>query len=308
MSAGLPTRPLGKTGVNVSVLCLGGWHVGQPQLGDDEPVRLMHAAIDEGITFFDNAWDYHDGRSEELMGRALSTGGRREKVFLMSKNCARDAAGTRQHLEDSLRRLKTDHLDLWQFHEVNYDNDPDWIASSGALDVALKAKDEGKVRFLGFTGHKSPHILAKMLPLTDAWDTCQVPVNVLDHFYRSFRHDLIPELIARGIGPIGMKSLGGGNVKDGAVFVANKVCSPSEAIRYALTQPVCSLVVGVDSAAVLRQNVGIARDFSPLVGPELDALLARVKAVAGDGRFEGFKSTQVFDGPYHRQQHGFAVA
>src|SRR5688500_462256 len=135
MSAGLPTRPLGRTGVNVSILCLGGWHIGQPQVGDDEAIRIMHAALDEGVTFFDNAWDYHDGHSEDLMGRALAVGGRRDKVFLMSKNCARDAAGTRQHLEDSLRRLRTDRLDLWQFHEVNYDNDPDWIAESGALDV-----------------------------------------------------------------------------------------------------------------------------------------------------------------------------
>jgi predicted aldo/keto reductase-like oxidoreductase len=307
MSAGLPTRPLGKTGQTVSVLCLGGWHVGQPQIGDDDAVRLIHAALDEGVTFLDNAWDYHDGRSEELMGKALSTGGRRDRVFLMTKNCARDAAGTRQHLEDSLRRLRTDRLDLWQFHEINYDNDPDWIAESGALDVARKAKEQGKVRFLGFTGHKSPHILAKMLPL-HSWDTCQFPVNVLDHFYRSFRHELVPELLARDVAPIGMKSLGGGNIKDGGVFVANKVCTPEEAIRYALTQPVCSLVVGVDSMSVLQQNVRIARAFQPLVGPDLDALLKRVRKVAGDGRFEGFKSTQAFDGPYHRQQHGFAVA
>ena len=307
MTAGLPTRPLGKTGESVSLICLGGWHIGQPQIGDDEAVRIMHAAIDEGVTFFDNAWDYHDGKSEELMGKALSTGGRRDKVFLMSKNCARDAAGTKQHLEDSLRRLKTDRLDLWQFHEVNYDNDPDWIAESGALDVALKAKEQGKVRFLGFTGHKSPHILAKMLPL-HTWDTCQLPINLLDHFYRSFRHELVPELIARGIAPIGMKSLGGGNITAGGVFVANKLCTPEEAIRYALTQPVSSLVVGVDSMEVLQQNVRIARDFRPLIGPDLDALFARVRRVAGDGRFEGFKSTQTFDGPYHRQQHGFAVA
>jgi hypothetical protein len=135
-----------------------------------------------------------------------------------------------------------------------------------------------------------------------------LPINLLDHFYRSFRHELVPELIARGIAPIGMKSLGGGNITAGGVFVANKVCTPEEAIRYALTQPVCSLVVGVDSMEVLQQNVRIARDFRPLVGPDLDALFARVKRVAGDGRFEGFKSTQTFDGPYHRQQHGFAVA
>ena len=142
-ATGLPTRLLGRTGQRVSILCLGGWHIGSVK-DPGEAVRIMHAAIDEGLTFFDNAWDYHDGGSEKVMGTAL-TGGKRQKVFLMSKNCARDAAGTRQHLEDSLRRLQTDHLDLWQFHEVNYDNDPEWIANSGALDVALKAKEQGKV-------------------------------------------------------------------------------------------------------------------------------------------------------------------
>jgi len=308
MSAGLPTRPLGNTGVDVSILCFGGWHIGQPQVGGEaEAVRIMHAAIDEGVNFFDNAWDYHDGGSEELMGKALAQGGKRDKVVLMTKNCARDAAGTRQHLEDSLRRLRTDRIDLWQFHEVNYDNDPDWILEKGGLAEALKAQKEGKVRFLGFTGHKSPQILARMLPL-HTWDTCQLPINVLDHFYRSFRHQLVPDLLARGIAPIGMKSLGGGNKEAGGVFVANKVCTPAEAIRYSLSQPISSLVVGVDSMDVLTQDVKIAREFRPLAGPELDALLARVGPVAGDGRFEGFKSMQVFDGPYHRAQHGFAAA
>ena len=308
MAAGLPTRPLGNTGLDVSILCFGGWHIGQPQVGSEaEAIRIMHAAVDEGVTFFDNAWDYHDGGSEEVMGKALAQGGRRDRVVLMTKNCARDAAGTRQHLEDSLRRLRTDRIDLWQFHEVNYDNDPDWIVEKGGRAEALKAQKEGKVRFLGFTGHKSPHILSRMLPL-HTWDTCQMPINVLDHSYRSFRHDLVPELLARGIAPIGMKSLGGGNKEAGGVFVANNLCTPAEAIRYALSQPIASLVVGVDSMEVLMQDVRIARDFKPLAGAELDGLLARVRPVAGDGRYEGFKSTQVFDGPYHRVQHGFATA
>jgi len=159
---GLPTRMLGRTGVKVSILCLGGWHIGSVP-DEKEAISIMHAAIDEGINFFDNAWDYQDGGAETIMGKAL-TGGWRDKVFLMTKNCARDGKGTRQHLEDSLKRLKTDHLDLWQFHEINYDNDPDWIVERGALEEALKAQKEGKVRFLGFTGHKSPHIHLKMLP------------------------------------------------------------------------------------------------------------------------------------------------
>jgi predicted aldo/keto reductase-like oxidoreductase len=307
MSSGLQSRPLGNTGVNVSLICFGGWHIGQPQIAEADGVKIIHAAIDEGITFFDSAWDYHDGRSEEVLGTALATGGRRNKVFLMTKNCARDAAGTRQHLEDSLRRLKTDVIDLWQFHEVNYDNDPQWIVEQGGLAEALKAQKEGKVRFLGFTGHKSPLILADMLPL-HKWDTCQMPINVLDHFYRSFRHKLLPEVVARGMAPIGMKSLGGGNITAGAVFMANKVCTPEEAMRYALSQPISSLVVGVDSMEVLQQDLRVARDFKPMTGPELDTLLARVKPIAGDGRFEVSKSTQGYDGPYHRKQHGFAVA
>ena len=138
----IPTRPLGKTGVNVSILCLGGWHIGQPAI-DADAEYIMHAAIDHGVTFFDNAWDYHDGRSEEIMGKALATGGRRQNVFLMTKNCGRDAQTSRQHLEDSLRRLKTDVIDLWQFHEINYDNDPEWIVERGALAAALVAQKAG---------------------------------------------------------------------------------------------------------------------------------------------------------------------
>src|SRR4051812_48780217 len=181
---GVPTRPLGKTDVNVSIICLGGWHIGSVK-DRKEAVKIMHAALDEGLTFFDNAWDYHDGGSEEVMGKALSADGKRNKCFLMTKNCARDGKGTRQHLEDSLRRLKTDRLDLWQFHEINYDNDPDWVLEKGGLAEALKAQKEGKVRFIGFTGHKSPHIHRMMLD-RHAWATVQMPINVCDPHYRSF--------------------------------------------------------------------------------------------------------------------------
>jgi uncharacterized protein len=297
-------RPLGNTGVSVSSLCLGGWHIGQPAIGDAEAIRIMHAAIDEGITFFDNAWDYHEGHSEDLMGRALV--GKRGQVFLMTKNCARDAAGSRQHLDDSLRRLRTDVIDLWQFHEINYDNDPDWLVERGAIAAAIAAQKAGKVRFIGYTGHKSPHILKAMLPL-HTWDSCQLPINVCDHFYRSFRHELLPELVARGIGAIGMKSMGGGNLEQGGQIVKHGVVTAEEAIRYSLSQPISTLVVGIDSMKVLQQDLAIARNFQPLVGAELDAVLEKAKHAAGDGRHEWHKSTQNFDGPYHRQQHGFAV-
>jgi len=301
----IPTRPLGKTGANVSILCLGGWHIGQPAIGDAEAERIMHAAIDNGITFFDNAWDYHDGRSEEIMGKALATGGRRQKVFLMTKNCGRDAEHTRQHLEDSLRRLQTDVIDLWQFHEINYDNDPDWIVERGALAEALKAQKAGKVRFLGFTGHKHPDIFLKMLGIHDNWDTCQLPVNVCDYFYRSSIHNVIPALKKKNVAAIGMKSLGGGNMESGGKIVGSGIVTAEECIRFALSQEIASLVVGIDSMKVLMQDVAVGRGFTPMSKDETEALLARVKPVAGDGRLEPSKSTQNYDGPYHRRQHGF---
>jgi predicted aldo/keto reductase-like oxidoreductase len=262
----------------------------------------MHRALDEGLTFFDNAWDYHDGGSEEVMGKALSVDGKRQKCFLMTKNCARDGKGTRQHLEDSLRRLKTDHLDLWQFHEINYDNDPDWIMEKGPLAEALKAQKEGKVRFLGFTGHKDPHIHLSLLKRHD-WDTVQMPINVCDWHYRSFVHQVVPEAKKRNIGVIGMKSLGGGADGKGRL-PTEKVCTAEEARRYALSQDISALVVGIDSMKVLEQDLAVARHFKPLAGDDLTKLLARVKEVAGDGRHERFKSTQFFDGPYHQKQHG----
>jgi aryl-alcohol dehydrogenase-like predicted oxidoreductase len=298
---GLPTRPLGRTGVNVSILALGGWHIGSVR-DPQEAVRIMHAAIDEGLTFFDNAWDYHDGGSETIMGRALAQGGKRRRVFLMTKNCARDARGTRQHLEDSLRRLQTDHIDLWQFHEINYDNDPDWIVERGALREALRAQQEGKVRFLGFTGHKDPRIHLSMLP-RHTWDTVQMPVNVCDYHYRSFLRQVIPEANRRRIACIGMKSLGG----TGRLVTAN-VCTPEEGLTFALSQGIASLATGIDSMRVLRQNLDIARRFPALNHEQLARLVERVRPAAGDGRHERFKSTQLFDGSYHRQQHGLTPA
>jgi predicted aldo/keto reductase-like oxidoreductase len=299
-SKGLPTRPLGKTGVRVPILCLGGWHIGAVK-DKDEAIKIMHRALDEGLTFFDNAWDYHDGGSEEIMGKALAMDGKRKHCFLMTKNCGRDARTARQHIEDSLRRLQTDHLDLMQFHEINYDNDPDWIFERGALDEALKAQKAGKVRFIGFTGHKDPHIHLNMLRRR-AWDTVQMPINVCDYFYRSFIHQVVPEANKRGIGPLGMKSLGGGADGKGRL-PTEKVCKAEDAIRFALSQDIASLVVGIDSRKVLEQNLKLARDFKPMSESERDKLLAQVKPVAGDGRHERFKSTQFFDGIYHRKQH-----
>jgi predicted aldo/keto reductase-like oxidoreductase len=298
---GLPKRPLGKTGEKVSILCLGGWHIGSVK-DKKEAIKIMHTALDEGMTFFDNAWDYHDGGSEEIMGKALAMDGKRKKCFLMTKNCGRDARTVKKHLEDSLKRLRTDVIDLMQFHEINYDNDPDWIVEKGGLKVLLDARKAGKIRYLGFTGHKDPRIHLAMLK-RHKWDTVQMPINVCDYFYRSFARQVVPAAKKAGIGVIAMKSLGGGSDGKGRLVTA-RVCSVEEARNYALSQDIATLVVGIDSLKVLKQDLAIGRKFKPLDEDARKKLTARVKEVAGDGRHERFKSTQVFDGPYHRKQHG----
>jgi aryl-alcohol dehydrogenase-like predicted oxidoreductase len=302
-ATGLPTRILGRTGQRVSILALGGWHLGA--LKDDaDSIRLMHAALDEGITFFDNAWDYHDGRSEDLMGRALAEGGRREKVFLMTKNCERDYQGSQRCLEESLRRLRTDHLDLWQFHEMVYDNDPDWVFEKGGIRAAVEARKAGKVRFIGFTGHKDPHIHLKMLDKPFDWDTAQMPINVMDAHYRSFQNQVVPVALGKNVGVIGMKGYGGSAPQG---IMASSGLTAAEAYRYSLSQPVSAQVVGLTSLDQLKEAVALARSLTPMSAAEQTALRDRVRDVAGDGRYELFKSTVTFDGPYHRRQHGFAV-
>jgi aryl-alcohol dehydrogenase-like predicted oxidoreductase len=297
-AAGLPTRVLGRTGERVSIVCLGGWHIGAVP-SKDEAIRIMHAAIDEGLTFFDNCWDYHDGGSEEVMGRALA-GGRRTKCFLMTKNCERDYEGSKRCLDDSLRRLQTDHLDLWQFHEMVYDSDPDWVFEKGGLRAALEAQKAGKVRYIGFTGHKDPRIHLAMLDKPYEWATSQMPINALDVHYRSFQKNVVPACLKKQVGVIGMKGFGGG---DG--ILRNAGLTAGEAYRYALSQPVASQVVGLTSMDQLKAIVALAREFKPMPQGDQKALTDRVKDVAGDGRFERFKSTQMFDGPVHRRQHGF---
>ena len=252
------------------------------------------------MSFFDNAWEYHGGESERRMGLAL-LGGRRNQVTLMTKVCARDKAGALQQLDESLTRLKTDHIDVWQFHELNYDNDPDWISAvDGALEAARQARDAGKVRLIGFTGHKSPHIFQKMLDTGFDWDTVQMPVNVMDAHYRSFQHGVLPILNERGIGCIGMKSLGGD-----AQLIKDAGLTPQECRRYAMSLPISTLVAGIESEADLQQDLEIARNFTPMTMNEFQALQDRVRDVAQDGRHEWFKSTQYYDSPWHREQHGF---
>ncbi len=301
-SGKIPLRALGNTREMVTMIGLGGYHAAAPPKSEAESVALIQRAVDEGITFLDNAWDYMDGMAEERMGKALSQGGRRDKVFLMTKCCGRDAKTAQSNLEDSLRRLRTDHLDLWQFHEIIYDNDPDWIFDrGGAIETALKAKEQGKIRFLGFTGHKDPSIHLKMLGKPYEWATVQMPLNVMDGQFRSFQRTVLPELVRRGIGPIGMKSLGGTGkiVTEGGVSI-------EEALRYVFSLPIATLVSGIDSMKILEQNLKIVREFQPMAPDEIAAIDQRVRALAGDGRFELFKTSKTFDGAVHRKQHGFA--
>jgi predicted aldo/keto reductase-like oxidoreductase len=300
-AAGIPLRELGKTGLKVSIIGFGGGHFARKANDEQTSIGLVQAAIDAGITFMDNAYEYNDGESERRMGKALK--GRREQVTLMTKVCARDRKTAQAELEESLRRLQTDVIDVWQFHEINYDSDPDWIfRAEGAVEAALAARQAGKVRFIGFTGHKSPHILQKMLDQEFPWDTCQMPINVLDAHYRSFQLQILPQLIQRGIGPIGMKSLGG----EGQM-VTGLGLSAQQCRRFALSLPISTLVCGIVSMENLEQDAAIGRDFSSMSGDEMHALLDSVQEQAGDGRYEWFKSTQQFDSKYHRQQHGFTI-
>jgi len=280
---GIPTRILGRTGLRVTILCVGGYHIGKdrdPKLG----VGIIRTAIDEGVNFLDNAWCYNEGESEKIMGLALKNG-YRERVFLMTKNHGRDAAAFRRQLEESLRRLRTDHIDLLQFHEIIHEGEPDRIFSEGAIEEAIKAREEGKIGFIGFTGHRWPHLLRQMLEKGFKWDTAQMPVNLLDYHYRSFTKDILPILAERGIGIIGMKSLAG---SEGQILKTG--VTPREAISYALSLPIHTLVSGMDSPEVLAQNLEIVRNWKPLSEEEQSRLLEQIAPWAEDGRLEQYKT------------------
>ena len=264
----------------------------------------MQEAVDSGVTFMDNAWEYNQGRSEDLMGRALA--GRRDKVFLMTKVCThgRDKQVALQQLEDSLKRLRTDHVDLWQIHEVVYDNDPDLhFAKGGVIEALDQAKKDGKVRFTGFTGHKNPAIHLKMLSHNYPFDTVQMPLNCFDATYRSFERDILPEVNRRGMAALGMKSLGG----DGQPVMHGAV-SAEEALRYAMSLPVAVTITGIDSLAVLQQNLAIARGFQPMSPAEMESLRRRCAPLAADGHLELYKSTKRYDAAVGREQHGYPPA
>lgn len=301
MSGPLPRRPLGDT--DVSLLAMGGYHLGTLDSAE-EAAKLVHEAMDHGLDFFDSAWEYHQGKSEDFLGRALE--GRRDRAFVMTKVCThgRDAAVAMRMLEDSLRRLRTDHLDLWQVHELAYDNDPErHHAPGGVLEALSLARQQGKVRFVGFTGHKSPDIHLDMLSRGYAFDTVQMPLNCFDGTgFRSFEQRVLPALQARGVAALGMKTMGGNGqaIKDGAVTAA-------EALTYAMSLPVAAIISGIDSRKVLHQNLTLAGGFTPLAPTELERIRAKARPFAGDGRYELFKTTAVHEADEGRAQHGFPL-
>lgn len=302
-SAPVPSRSLGSTGLKTSILGVGGYHLGSAA-GQDEVDRIVGMAIDAGINFFDNAWEYHQGSSEERLGTALR--GKRDQVILMTKVCThgRDKSTAMQMLEESLKRLRTDHLDIWQIHEVVYENDPDLIfRPNGAAEALAQAKKDGKVRFVGFTGHKDPSIHLKMLSSNFPFDTVQMPLNCLDATFRSFEQQVLPEANRRGMAALGMKSMGGSGEP-----VTHGVVTPAEALRYAMSLPVGVTISGMDSPGVLQQNLEIARGFQPMSAAEMQQMRERCRLDASDGRYELFKTTKKYDGDLGRTQHGFPTA
>jgi aryl-alcohol dehydrogenase-like predicted oxidoreductase len=298
----IPMRSFGHADVKVSALGVGGHHLGDLKTVEDA-IQLVHEAVDAGLTFFDNCWEYHNGKSEDWLGRDLT--GRRDKVFLMTKVCThgRSKELALQMLEQSLRRLQTDHLDLWQVHGVTFDNDPEMAYRKGGVLEALdQAKKQGKVRFVGFTGHKDPSIHLKMLELGYPFDSVQMPLNPFDANFRSFQKQVLPEVNKRGMAALGMKSMGGepDAIKKGVV-------KAEELLRYAMSLPVTTTIAGMDALDVLHQNLGVARGFKPMTEDEMEALRKRCAPAAGDGRFETYKVSLRFDNPQARLPHHFPL-
>src|SRR3984957_12431826 len=287
--SGMIYRTLGSTGEKVSALGLGGYHIGKSDLSEDESIRLIRAALDRGMNFLDNCWDYNGGVSEIRMGKALR-GGYREKAFLMTKLDGRNASTAAQQLDDSLRRLQTDRIDLIQFHEIIRDSDPQLIfARGGAIEAMLKARQTGKVRYIGFTGHKSPEIHLEMLRTAFAhgftFDTVQMPLNVMDAHFDSFEAKVLPVLGAHNIGVIGMKSMGDH-------FILNsKVVNPIECLHYAMNLPTSVVVTGCDSVPILMQALQAASSFQPMTNQQVAAFLARPEQSAKSGQNELYKTS-----------------
>lgn len=292
-------RKLGSTGETVSLIGLGGFHIAV-QKNEEDSIRLIRGAIDHGITFMDNCWDYHNGGSEVRMGKALRDG-YRDKVFLMTKIDGRTKEHAAKQLEDSLKRLQTDHIDLVQHHEIIRMEDPDRVFAPGGSNEALvEAKQAGKVRFIGFTGHKDPLVHLRMLEIAQKHDfkldTAQMPLNVMDAHFRSFSNKVVPELVKRQMGVLAMKTMGGGHVlKSGTV-------TPTECLHYAMNLPTSVVITGIDTEKILDQALDAVKTFKPMSKDEVAAILQKTKQVAQNGKFEPFKTTSMFDGTAHHPE------
>ncbi|HEV7589287.1 MAG TPA: aldo/keto reductase [Longimicrobium sp.] len=292
-STSMPYRTLGSTGERVSAIGLGGHHLGMKSVDEKLALRIIHRAIERGVSFMDNSWDYNDGASEERMGKGLADG-RRDRVFLMTKIDGRSRTEAARQLDQSLKRLRTDHVDLVQHHEVIRFDDPHRIFDPDGAHLALEdARRAGKLRYVGFTGHKDPQIHLHMLEVAREngfrFDTVQMPLNVMDAHYRSFEKRVLPELVRENIGVLGMKSMGNG------VILKSGIVTPVECLRYALNLPTSVVITGCDSVEILDQAVDAATGFRPLSRAEVDALLAKTAPAASRGEFEPFKTSSIFD-------------
>ena len=289
---GIPYRALGRTGEKVSLIGLGGYHLGK-QTDPEESIRIIRRGIDEGINFLDNCWDYNGGESEIRMGKALRDG-YRNKAFLMTKIDGRNRKAAATQLNESLRRLQTDRIDLLQFHEVIRDSDPDRIFAEGAMEVVREAQKAGKIRFIGFTGHKSPDIHLKMLATASkhgfAFDAVQMPLNVMDAHFNSFEKRVLPMLTKDGMGVLGMKSMGD------HFILGSKTVTAVECLHYAMNLPTSVVITGCDSLPILQQALDAARSFQPIDSAQVAALLAKTAKDAEAGQFELYKTTHQFDG------------
>ena len=297
-AAAVPMRVLGRTGEKVSMVGLGGYHIGMPN--EEEGIRIIRTALDSGINFLDNCWDYNNGQSEIRMGKALRDG-YRQKAFLMTKIDGRTKQAASQQLEESLRRLQTDHIDLLQFHEVIRDEDPGRIfAKGGGMETVLEAKKQGKVRYIGFTGHKSPDIHLKMLNTAFAhsftFDAVQMPLNVMDAHFNSFEKKVLPVLVEHKIGVLGMKPMGD------KIILKSKTATPVECLHYAMNLPTSVVITGCDSMDVLHQALEAARTFKPMSSSDVAALLSKTDNAAKNGEFERYKISHDFDGTYQNPQ------
>ena len=298
---GIPRRTLGRTGQSVSIIGIGGAHIGGSRISEQDAIRIVRTALDAGVNFLDNCWDYNDGDSERRMGLALQNG-YRQKAFLMTKIDGRTPVAAQKQIEDSLRRLKTDRIDLMQIHEVIRPGDPEQAFRPGyVVDVLKQAQKDGKIRYIGFTGHKSPEIHLSMLETADrhgfTFDTVQMPLNLMDAHYDSFTTKVLPVARRHNMGILGMKPMGSG------VLLRSDTATPVEFLHYAMSLPVSVTITGCDSMQVLDQALTLARNFRPLPHDAITALLAKTANAAVAGEYEKYKTSHMFDGTVHNPQY-----